>query len=317
MLAADSAARCATQSSGARPGPSQLGNSLQRFALKSEVNVVGHSIAFSAVNLELDGNSGEGVLTYAADGRQTLQGTLAVEGLNLTPYISAFRILAADRSWSQIPLELDALKGIDVDLRISAARVTLEDVNLGRTAVAANLRGGNLTLAIGESQAFGGLIRGSLALAKSTAGADLQAQLQFNDRMLRAGLWRFPRHSPNRRPGRHRHCRQRGRCSIYELAKALNGSITMSSRKGAIAGVNVEQSLKRLEQNPLSARGNDFRGGKTPYDELTVNLKVTDGTAHAEDVRIEAPAMRIGMAGTPLVDPGAQLRPEGNRKPAS
>lgn len=29
-----------------------------------------------------------------------------------------------------------------------------------------------------------------------------------------------------------------------------------------------------------------------------MTLKVTDGTAHAQDVRIESPAMRIGVAGT-------------------
>ncbi len=41
-----------------------------------------------------------------------------------------------------------------------------------------------------------------------------------------------------------------------------------------------------------------FRGGKTPYDHPDVTLKVTDGTAHAQDVRIESPALRIGVAGT-------------------
>ena len=152
--------------------------------MKAQTTVVGRNIALSKVNLELDGNAGEGVLTYVADGRRTLQGTLAVERLNLTPYMSAFRLLNAERGWSRLPLELDALSGMDVDLRISAARVTLDGFNLGQTAVAANLRAGNLTLAIGESQAFGGVIKGSLALAKSTAGADLQAQLQFTEVML-------------------------------------------------------------------------------------------------------------------------------------
>ena len=127
--------------------------------------------------------------------------------------------------------------GIDVDLRISAARVTLDGFKLGRTAVAANLRGGNLTLAIGESQAFGGVIKGSLALAKSTAGADLQAQLQFNDVMLDQTLGAF--FGVRRVEGR-------GNIgiavsgsggSIYELTKALNGTVTMASRKGAIAGL--------------------------------------------------------------------------------
>ena len=94
---------------------STSGAAFQRFALKAQTNVVGRNIALSKVNLELDGNSGEGVLTYVADGRQTLQGTLAVEGLNLTPYMSTFRLLTAERSWSRMPLELDALSGIDVD----------------------------------------------------------------------------------------------------------------------------------------------------------------------------------------------------------
>jgi AsmA protein len=274
------------------------GPGFQRFSLKAQTNVSGRNIALSKVNLELDGNAGEGVLTYAVDGRQTLQGTLAVEGLNLTPYTSTFRFLNAERSWSRMPIELDELSGMDVDLRISAARVTLDGFNLGQTAVAANLRAGNLTLAIGESHAFGGIIRGSLSLAKSAAGADLQAQLQFNEVMLDQTLDAF--FGVRRVEGRGSIGVNVGGsgASIYELAKSLDGTVTMSSRKGAIAGLNVEQSLKRLERNPLAVRGSDFRGGRTPYDELEVSLKVVDGTAHAQDVRIETPGMRVGVAGT-------------------
>ena len=277
---------------------STSGAGFQRFALKAQASVAGRNVALSKVNLELDGNSGEGGLTYVADGRQTLQGTLAVEGLNLTPYMSAFRFLNAERSWSRVPLELDGLSGIDVDVRISAARVTLDSFNLGQTAIAANLRAGNLTLAIGESQAFGGVIKGSIALAKSTAGANLQAQLQFNDVMLDQTLGAFFGVRSVEGRGNIGLAVSGSGGSVYELAKALNGSVTMTSRKGAIAGLNVEQSLKRLERNPLAVRGTDFRGGKTPYDELDVTLKVTDGTAHAQDVRIESPTMRIGVAGT-------------------
>ena len=277
---------------------STSGAGFQRFALKAQASVAGRNVALSKVNLELDGNSGEGGLTYVADGRQTLQGTLAVEGLNLTPYMSAFRFLNTERSWSRVPLELDGLSGIDVDLRISAARVTLDSFSLGQTAIAANLRAGKLTLAIGESQAFGGVIKGSIALAKSTAGANLQAQLQFNDVMLDQTLGAFFGVRSVEGRGTIGLAVSGSGASAYEVVKALNGAVTMTSRKGAIAGLNVEQSLKRLERNPLAVRGSDFRGGKTPYDQLDVTLKVTDGTAHAQDVRIESPAMRIGVAGT-------------------
>lgn len=279
-------------------GRATSGPAFQRFALKAQTTVVGRNIALSKVNVELDGNSGEGVLTYVADGRQTVQGTLAVEGLNLTPYMPAFRFLNTERSWSRLPLELDALTGIDVDLRISAARVSLDGINLGQTAVAANLRAGNLTLAIGESQAFGGIIKGSIALAKSTAGADLQAQLQFNEVMLDQTLDAFFGVRRVEGRGNINVAVSSSGASIYELAKGLNGTVTLSSRKGSVVGLNVEQSLKRLERNPLAVRSTDFRGGRTPYDELAVKLKVTNGTAHAEDVRIETPAMRVGMAGS-------------------
>src|SRR5438105_1514643 len=63
-----------------------------RFALKARANVVGPSIALTNVNVELDGNVAEGVMTYANNGRQTLQATLAAGALDFTPYVSTFRL---------------------------------------------------------------------------------------------------------------------------------------------------------------------------------------------------------------------------------
>ena len=84
------------------------------------------TIALTGANLELDGNVAEGVLTFAADGRQTLQGTLAVDHLDLTPYLSTLRLLtAADREWSRTRLDLDGLSTVDLDLRLSAGKVTI------------------------------------------------------------------------------------------------------------------------------------------------------------------------------------------------
>ena len=140
-LAADAASlRDTLRWAGQQPPP---GGGFGRFALKAQTNVVGGTIGLSGVNIELDGNAGEGVLTF--DGRQTLQGTLAAEGLDLTPYVSTVRLLTSgERGWDSKPIALDGLDGIDVDLRLSAARVNVANAKLGRTAVAANLRGGNL-----------------------------------------------------------------------------------------------------------------------------------------------------------------------------
>jgi AsmA protein len=269
-----------------------------RFALKAQTSVVGPNVSLSGVNVEIDGNTGEGVLTFAGDGRKTLQGTLAVEGLDLTPYVSTGRVLTErDRNWSRRRIAFDALSGIDLDLRLSAARVIMATAKLGRTAVAANLRSGNLTVAIGESQAFGGIVKGSFGLASSPAGADLKAQLQFSDVDLDQCLGELIGVRRIEGKGDLGLIVDSSGSSVYELTNAVNGTANLTSRKGAIAGVNVEQFLRRLERSPLSGRG-ELRGGKTPYDLLALTLKLTQGKAEVEDARVQAPAMRLGLLGS-------------------
>lgn len=274
------------------------GSAFQRFALKAQMNVTGRSVAMTGVHIELDGNSGEGVLTYVADERPRLQGTLAVERLNLAPYVSTVRILTADRNWSRTPIELEGLFGMDLDFRISAALVTFAGMNFGQTAFAANVRAGNLTLAVGECQAFGGILRGSLNLSRAGAGAELTAQIQLTDVMLDQTLAVL--FDVRRIEGRGNIdiALSGGGNNIYSLAERLNGTITLGSRKGQITGLNIEQSLRRLERNPLAVRGSEIRSGKTPYNELTVELKISDGIAHAKRVQLDAPSLRVDVGGT-------------------
>src|ERR1700744_2160261 len=153
-----------------------------RFALKARANVVGASVALTNVNVELDGNVAEGVMTYANNGRQSLQATLAADALDFTPYISTFRLLASGaRDWNRQLFDLNALLTTDLDIRLSAARVAVGASKLGHTAIGANLRNGALALSVGEAQIYGGIARGSFALAQIDSLADVKAQFQFTD----------------------------------------------------------------------------------------------------------------------------------------
>jgi AsmA protein len=274
------------------------GGGFGRFSLKAQTNVVGGNVALSGLNVELDGNVGEGALTFVTDGRQTVQGTLAAESLDLTPYISAIRLLTSgDRSWERVPISLDGLNDADVDLRMSAARVTLANAKLGRTAVAANLRGGHFTVTVGESEAFGGVVKGSFGLAQSPKGAELKAQLQFADVDLDQCLGELFGIRRIEGKGNLGFAVDSKGESVYGLTQALNGTANLTSRKGAIAGLNVELLLKRLAKSPLS-RGNELSSGKTPYNLLAVNLKIEQGTINVDDVHIEGPSLRLGLAGS-------------------
>jgi AsmA protein len=281
----------------APPGSGGFG----RFALKARANVVGPSIALTNVNVELDGNVAEGVMTYANNGRQSLQATLAADALDFTPYISTFRLLASGANdWNRQLFDLNALSSTDLDMRLSAARVTVGSSKLGRTAIGANLRGGALALSVGEAQIYGGIAKGSFGVARSDAVADVKAQFQFTDVDLQACASEL--FGVNKLSGR-------GNLGVslvasgsspFGLAQSLDGTATLIGHDGAIAGFNVEQLLKRLERRPLSGGGN-FRSGSTPYDNLTIAVKFSEGTATVEDVRVEGPAARLTLTGTASV----------------
>jgi AsmA protein len=295
-LAADAASlRSALVWTGQKPLP---GGGFGRFAIKAKTNVVGGSISLSSVNVELDGNAAEGVLTFAGDGRKILQGTLAADALDLAPYVSTIRLLTAnERAWNNGRITLDGLAGLDIDLRLSAANVTISTAKLGRTAVAANLRGGQLMITIGEAQAYNGVIKGSLALASSEHSVDVKSQLQFTDVDLESCLGQLFGLRRLEGKGNIQLAVEGTGDSILAVTQTLSGTATLTGTNGALAGLNVEQLLRRLERRPLSG-GGEFRSGRTPYDKITVALKINQGTVTAEDVKVEGATIVLGLVGS-------------------
>lgn len=272
-----------------------------RFAMKARANMVGASIALTNVNIELDGNVAEGVMTYSNNGRQTLQATLAAGALDFTPYVSTVRLLASGaHDWNRQLFDLRSLSTTDLDMRLSAAKVTVGSSTLGRTALGANLRGGTLALSVGEAQMYGGIVKGSLGIAHSDAVADVKAQFQFSDVDLQACASDL--FGVNRLTGRGNLivAVEASGSSPFGLAQSLDGTATLTGHDGAINGFNAEQLLKRLERRPLSGGGN-FRSGQTPYDNLNISVRFSDGIATAEDVRVEGQATRLTLTGTASV----------------
>jgi AsmA protein len=298
MLAADAtSARQALRWTGLRSLP---GGGLGRFALRAQTSLVGATLGMSRVNLELDGNSAEGVLTLTNEGRPLLQGTLAAEALDLSPYVTGWRLLTRDeREWNAGRITLTGLTGVDFDLRLSAARIALGGAKLGRTAVAANLRGGRMTLAIGESQAFGGVLKGTLGVTKLDTGIDLKAQLQFADADLENCLGELFGVRRLEGKGNVAFAIEASGASVLALTRTMNGQATLMAQQGTLVGINLEQLMRRLERRPLSGTGsNDFRGGRTPFEKLNVALKIAQGTAAVQDVRLEGPAVRLALGGS-------------------
>jgi AsmA protein len=281
--------------SGRKPLP---GGGFGRFAIKAQTNVSGGTIALSGVTAELDGNTAEGVLTFVADGRQTLQGTLAADSLDLTPYVSTVRLLTANqREWNAARIGLDGLSGLDLDLRLSAGKVIVSNATFGRTAIGANLRGGKLVFSIGEAQAYGGTIKGSITLAEREDAVDLQSQLNFDDVDLETSLSQlFGIHRLSGKGSMVLAAEGNGD-SVLALTRTLNGAATLTGRNGALNGINIEQLLRRLERRPLSG-GGEFRSGRTPFDKIVLKLNIVNGVAHVDDMNLDGASVKLAINGS-------------------
>jgi AsmA protein len=268
----------------------------KRFALRAHSGIAGGVVSLTSVNVELDGNVAEGVITLSTDHR-TVQGTLAADGLDLTPYISGVHLLAAnDRNWDQMPIALDGLADFDLDLRLSAASIKIGSAQLGHTAIAANMRSGKLDVTIGESQAFGGVAKGSLGLASINGGAAVTSHLQFVDVDLESCLGQV--FGVRRLEGRGNLALniEGSGSSVLALTNTLSGTASLTANNGALAGINVEQLLRRLERRPLSGTG-DYRTGRTPFDQFVLAVKIDQGEVSVEDMHLTGPAVRLVVGG--------------------
>ena len=144
------------------PVPSSEG--LNAATIKGQINWARHTLAFEDAKVALDGNEASGALVLHVGGdRPLIDGTLAFNALDLTPYVEAARSQSFlfDRqtaSWSAFDLSFPLLRHVDADLRISAPKVAVKGYGLGRGAATITVRSGKLLADIAELELYSGKV---------------------------------------------------------------------------------------------------------------------------------------------------------------
>jgi AsmA protein len=152
-------------------------------------------------------------------------------------------------------------------------------------------------ITVGEAQAYGGVIKGTMSLASFDSGVDMKSQLHFGDVDLETCLGQlFGLHRLEGKGDVSFSVEGSGN-SVLGVTHTLSGTASLTGTKGAVAGLNVEQLLRRLERRPLSG-GGDFRNGRTPFDKIAMALKINQGIVSVENVQVEGSAIRLALAGT-------------------
>lgn len=268
------------------------------FTLKAQAALTPAALSLSGLSIELDGNRAEGGLTLKREGRRPiLQGTLASESADFTPYSGGFAVTSDDgRDWSREAIDAGALDDFDLDLRLSAARVVVRKSELTRVAVAASLKGGRFTLAVGEAQFHGGKLRGTVAVGHGGSHPEVRIEANISDFELARGLGELTGIRRLEGKGTLSLVLEGAGPSVHAMTRGLSGQATLTAARGSFNGINVEQALRELERKPLSGAA-DFKGGRTPFDRLQAKLIIAKGTARVEEAQIESAQVRVTVAG--------------------
>ncbi|WP_439574228.1 AsmA family protein [Phreatobacter sp.] len=281
---------------GQNPG---IGPSLGRFALKGEVQLLPQKLAFTKVNAELDGNTADGALTVSFEGdRPQVQGTLDAGRVVATTYFADLNLTPRPgQGWSRRPIDLSAVTHFDVDLRLSAREMIVGSANIGRTAAALTARNGRLAVTLGEAQAYGGNLRGALAVAPRGEGYEVKASLSVQRAQLGQGLGEWFGY---RRIGGIANAQiavEADGGSMADFVRTARGQASINAVEGSLRGFNAEAILRRLERRPLSSAGADSRAGTTPYERISATVVIEGGVARTADLVLEGRIVSIRLEG--------------------
>ena len=144
--------------------PVASADGLNAAVVKGQINWARRTLAIEDAKVTIDGNEAAGALVLNLAGeRPLIDGTLAFNALDLTPYAEAARSQSFlfDRhtaSWSAFDLSFPIIRHFDADLRISAPKVALKGYGLGRGAATITVRSGKLLADIAELELHSGKV---------------------------------------------------------------------------------------------------------------------------------------------------------------
>ncbi len=234
--------------------------------------------------------------------RWVLTGTFAGKSLDIGRPLSGIemqRFLPADQSPAAL-LDVDDLLAHDLDLRLSLQRVRLPGAVL--TDVAAQIRSTEqrFDVMVANAGLYRGTLKGRLSLGKSEAGIDIRSQLSAE----RVDLGAFSADVFETRSltgtGTLQHQIETSGRTVGELVTNAVGRMAFTARNGDFIGTNLNDAMRRIERQPLAV-ARDWRGGRTSFEQLTLNGTIAGGTLEISDGQAAGAAFRLALDGRILL----------------
>jgi AsmA protein len=266
------------------------------FDLLGDLDFETDSAALTNLNASLDGNDYEGNFAIENEnGLPRFSGTLASDLLDVTPFLTGLpEPSGANALWNRQALDLSDLGFADLDLRISASRLRLYDMEVEDAALSLVTKPGLIDLALAEAGANHGTLKGRVSLAAK------DQVLEFHVTGSGKDIDITPIGLDGKRP----------------LSGSLNASLVLDSTgadlghlvggltgraqilvaDGEIKGTDLAVTLQQA--GPKSAGAPiEPTDGTTAFDRLSFGLRLANGLAEIEQGQLSAGGVQLNFAG--------------------
>jgi AsmA protein len=285
--------------------PLPLAPLIQEFAMKGDFDLQAGALAFPKLRLDIHKSPLEGALSAHYDGsRLGITGTLAADDLVLDPsrplapplFQGQDQNWNEDQGWNEEKISLVPLTKADLDVRLSARQARINGMK--GEDIAANLlvKQGKIDASLSRASLHRGTLKTRMTLQQNGENVEAKIQGSFDHldtggllAALGQGRWVQGTGSG------HFMVESKG-AYIAEWVHALQGRASLVLKQGEIFGIALNETLRRIERNPLSA-SIDWRQGRTSFESAAINLTIAKGIGEINDSILLSPTLRAGLSG--------------------
>jgi AsmA protein len=314
--------------------PWSNGNGLRNLQAQGQIEWAGPAIAFNRASVLIDGNEATGTLhlNFTA-ARPSIGGTLALKSLDLGRYFPSQTTTlpgSTSSAWNCLlatDLSLPLLQHFDADLRLSADKVVLGRLQLGRSAATVMVSQGRMLADLGAFEFDGG--RGSGQLSADMTGS--MPRLTLRGRLEEVDAQRLS-------ASMFGHSVLTGRATITtdvssygrtgdDLFLSSNGKLNIEIRNGGRLGVDLRTLASASQRRAAEGWGTAVRG-TTAFSEFNGVFAIRSGALLADDVsalsgdtmttlsgQIDVPTSRLNATVEQIAASADSMKPATNAAP--
>jgi len=280
------------------------GDGLNSLEIAGQLDAGPQKVALSDATVALDAISGTAALTADIAGPvPKVTGQLDLGAVDLDPYLPPEAEQgsgdqggdATAGGWSKEPIALPPLDFAEVDFALSLQSLTMQGIDLGKTALTLKLADGTLSTALKEMALYGGNATGTVTVAAADGVPAISQNFQLD------GLNALPFFTAvadfDRLEGEvdaKLDLTTRGGSEL-QLVQGLNGNGSFAFTDGALVGINIAAMVRNAADAFLNPTAGEVR--KTDFSELSATFDITNGILANDDLSMQTPGLRVSGQG--------------------